>query len=210
MRGPLSSADSTQTPDFDRQQKRRPLPLSAPSGRAGCPAQLRLCARGLGRKRRADRCATERPRPGRPPAPARTSPRTRLLCSAPSAAFKGLLVAARVILSRSLPFCAVSRPALARIIPFLNPNTTAEMSSLLCNAGICQVDGNNESIHLARRQAKGLRKNPSRGKKKFFCQTLNSSGAAICLEAWLGGRRGLPCAGRVFSWGHGASSGFIF
>lgn len=166
----------------NKSRGRCPFPVPRAELAPRCPVQLCLCAGGLRRKRRADRCAVERPRPGRPPTPARTSPHTRLLCSASSTAFKGLLVAARVISSRSLPFCAVSQPALARIIPFLNPNTTAEMSSLFCNAGICQVDGNNESIHLAGRQAKGLRKNPSRGKKKFFCQTLNSTGAAICLE----------------------------
>lgn len=107
VRGSLSSSGSKQTLDFGKATKEVAAPGFRPPRRSWlfvCP----LAHWGIMRRAREEEATTGVP-PGRGlgwgqwPGCARTSPHTQLLCSASAVAFKGLLVAAQTMASRSLP-----------------------------------------------------------------------------------------------------------
>ena len=187
-----------------------PVSLAEPARRAPCPHPRRSCPFVCpGTMRRAgEEASTGGPRGwglGRGCGRHRacTSPHTQLLCSALATAFKDLLVVARTTASRSLPY------ALPRIIPFLSPNTAAEMSSLFCNTGICQLGGNKESIHWAgdRRRASG--KALWGDRKHSLVKLWTPPELLFVFGSDRTGDGGLPRVDRIFSWGRRAGSGLV-
>lgn len=99
---------------------------------------------------------------------------------------------------------------LARIMLFLSANTTAEMSSLFCNTGICQLGGNKESINWAgdRQRASGTALWAHRKCSSLKLWTLLE--LPFVFRSVQAGDRGLPCIDHIFSWGHRANSGLFF
>lgn len=87
------------------------------------------------------------------------------------------------------PSCAASWPRMPGIIPFLRPNTTANVI-LILQCWHLSAWWVQRQHSLSRRQAQGPRKSPSRGQKMVFCKTLNSTGAAVCLQVWQNWRKG--------------------
>lgn len=158
VRGSLSSAGSKQALDFEKATKevagpgfRWPWP--GQHGGLPAPAQLALCALGHNEEGSGGswhRCAT---RPGTwlgtlPRLCAHVSPHTGLVFAL-GHGLQGPPCRSTNNGVAHPPLCAASWPELPGIIPFLSPNTTAEMSSLFCSAGICQLGGYKGSIHWA-------------------------------------------------------------
>lgn len=152
VRGSLSSSGSKQTLDFEKATKEVLLLVfrwPRPGQHGGLPVQLgSLCSLGIMR-RAGEEADTGVPRGqghgwGHWPGCARTSPHTQVLCS----------VLSRASLSRrkqrrraaALVRCILA-PSARNNPLFLRPNATAEMSSLFCSAGICQLGGYKDSIH---------------------------------------------------------------
>lgn len=206
---------------FKRRQKRWPVPVSGLPGRASAagssspaPVQLPLCVLGHNEESSGGswhRCAMG---PGTwpetlPRVCAHVSPHTDLVFSL-GRGLQGPPCRSTNNGVAQPPLCAASWLALARIIPFLSLNTTAEMSSLFCNAGICQLGGNKESIHWAGDRQRASGKALWGDRKCSSVKLWTPPELPFVFRSDQTGDRGLPCVDHVFSWGRRANSGLFF